>query len=108
MLLTGDNPGAAGHLAAEAGTTDIHADLLPEDRVDRVRATQATGRRVLLVGDGVNGAPALAAPDLGVAMGRGGPDLALHSADAVLVRDDLTTLPAAGRPVPPAASSRPA
>ncbi|MFE9655559.1 heavy metal translocating P-type ATPase [Micromonospora sp. NPDC006431] len=95
MLLTGDNPGAAGHLAAEAGITDVHAGLLPQDKVDRVRAVQADGRRVLLVGDGVNDAPALAAANLGVAMGRGGSDLALHSADAVLVRDDLPTLPAA-------------
>ncbi|WP_406601202.1 heavy metal translocating P-type ATPase [Micromonospora yasonensis] len=95
ILLTGDNPGAAGHLAAEAGITDVHAGLLPQDKVDRVRAVQADGRRVLLVGDGVNDAPALAAANLGVAMGRGGSDLALHSADAVLVRDDLPTLPAA-------------
>ncbi|OKI46446.1 metal-transporting ATPase [Micromonospora sp. CB01531] len=95
MLLTGDNAGAARHLAAEAGITDVHAGLLPQDKVERVRAVQADGRRVLLVGDGVNDAPALAAANLGVAMGRGGSDLALHSADAVLVRDDLPTLPAA-------------
>ncbi|MEV6925133.1 HAD-IC family P-type ATPase [Dactylosporangium sp. NPDC051485] len=94
VLLTGDNPGAAGRLAAEAGITDVHAGLLPADKVDRVRALQDHGRRVLLVGDGVNDAPALAAAHLGVAMGRHGSDLALHSADVVLVRDDLTTLPA--------------
>ncbi|WP_435585984.1 heavy metal translocating P-type ATPase [Micromonospora aurantiaca (nom. illeg.)] len=95
MLLTGDNAGAAGHLAAEAGISEVHAGLLPQDKVDRVRATQADDRRVLLVGDGVNDAPALAAANLGVAMGRGGSDLALQSSDAVLVRDDLSTLPAA-------------
>ncbi|NES39776.1 heavy metal translocating P-type ATPase [Micromonospora sp. PPF5-17] len=95
MLLTGDNPGAAGHLAAEAGISDVHAGLLPQDKVDRVRAAQTDGRRVLLVGDGVNDAPALAAADLGVAMGRGGSDLALQSSDAVLVRDDLAALPTA-------------
>jgi P-type E1-E2 ATPase len=94
VLLTGDNPGAAGRLAAEAGITDVHAGLLPADKVQRVRTLQHDGRRVLLVGDGVNDAPALAAADLGVAMGRHGSDLALHSADAVLVRDDLTALPA--------------
>ncbi|WP_432995486.1 heavy metal translocating P-type ATPase [Dactylosporangium sp. CA-233914] len=94
MLLTGDNPGAAGRLAAEAGITDVHAGLLPADKVKRVHALQDDGRRVLLVGDGVNDAPALAAAHLGVAMGRHGSDLALHSADAVLVRDDLTALPA--------------
>lgn len=94
VLLTGDNPGAARHLAAEAGITDTYAGLLPADKVDRVRDLQAQGRRVLLVGDGVNDAPALAAADLGVAMGRQGSDLALQTADAVLVRDDLSTLPA--------------
>lgn len=107
MLLAGDNHGAAGHLATEAGITDAHAGLLPKDKVKRVRTTQATGPRVLLVGDGVNDAPALAAADLGVAMGRGGSDLALHSADAVLVRDDLATRPATiTYPDAPAASSR--
>ncbi|MFG3578242.1 heavy metal translocating P-type ATPase [Micromonospora chersina] len=94
VLLTGDNPGAARHLAAEAGITETYAGLLPADKVDRVRDLQAQGRRVLLVGDGVNDAPALAAADLGVAMGRQGSDLALQTADAVLVRDDLSTLPA--------------
>ncbi len=94
VLLTGDNPGAAGRLATEAGITDVHAGLLPADKVDRVQALQADGARVLLVGDGVNDAPALATADLGVAMGSRGSDLALQSADAVLVRDDLTALPA--------------
>jgi cation-transporting P-type ATPase J len=94
VLLTGDNPGAAGRLAAEAGITAVHAGLLPADKVERVKALQAGGRRVLLVGDGVNDAPALATADLGVAMGGHGSDLALQSADAVLVRDDLTALPA--------------
>jgi heavy metal translocating P-type ATPase len=93
LLLTGDNPGAAARLAAEAGITDVHAGLLPDDKVERVRALQHDGQRVLLVGDGVNDAPALAAADLGIAMGRHGSDLALNSAGAVLVRDDLTTLP---------------
>ncbi|MEV6844579.1 heavy metal translocating P-type ATPase [Actinoplanes sp. NPDC051411] len=94
VLLTGDNRGAAVRLAGEAGIREVHAGLLPADKVDRVRALQAAGRRVLLVGDGVNDAPALAAADLGVAMGSPGSDLALQSADAVLVRDDLTALPA--------------
>ncbi|MGR6320520.1 heavy metal translocating P-type ATPase [Micromonospora soli] len=93
-LLTGDNAGAAGRLAADTGITEVHAGLLPEDKVDRVRARQRDGRRVLLVGDGINDAPALAAADTGVAMGRHGSDLALRTADAVLVRDDLAALPA--------------
>jgi heavy metal translocating P-type ATPase len=94
VLLTGDDQGAADRLAAEAGIGDVHAGLLPAGKVDRVRALQGQGHRVLLVGDGVNDAPALAAADLGVAMGGHGSDLALQSADAVLIRDDLATLPA--------------
>jgi cation transport ATPase len=85
---------SAGRLAAEAGIGEVLAGLLPEDKVDRVRGLQRDGHRVLLVGDGVNDAPALAAADLGVAMGRHGSDLALTTADAVLVRDDLAALPA--------------
>ena len=92
-LLTGDNAGAAGLLAGEVGITDIHAGLLPEDKVTHVHGLQSAGRRVLLVGDGVNDAPAMAAADLGVAMGRHGSDLPLETADAVVVRDELATLP---------------
>ena len=94
MLLTGDNPRAAGRLAAEVGITDVRAGLLPQDKVDAVRALQAGRPAVLLVGDGVNDAPALAAAHTGVAMGRAGSDLALETADAVIMRDDLATVPA--------------
>jgi heavy metal translocating P-type ATPase len=93
LLLTGDNLAAGYKLAAEVGITDVAARLLPADKADRVRALQASGQRVLLVGDGVNDAPALAAADLGIAMGRTGSDLALDTADAVIVRDDLAALP---------------
>ncbi|MDT4926072.1 MAG: cation-transporting P-type ATPase [Pseudonocardiales bacterium] len=92
ILLTGDNASAAQQLAADVGITDVHAGLLPADKVTHVHALQHDGRRVLLVGDGVNDAPALAAADLGIAMGGHGSDLALETADAVIVRDDLTTL----------------
>jgi heavy metal translocating P-type ATPase len=94
VLLTGDNPRAATTLAAQIGITDIRAGLLPQDKVTAVREIEGAGRRVLLVGDGVNDAPALAAAHTGVAMGRAGSDLALETADAVIVRDDLATLPA--------------
>lgn len=94
VLLTGDNPRAAASLAADVGITDIRAGLLPQDKVTAVRDLQRDGHRVLLVGDGVNDAPALAAADTGVAMGGIGSDLALSSADAVIVRDDLGTLAA--------------
>jgi heavy metal translocating P-type ATPase len=94
VLLTGDNRRAATTLAAQIGITDIRAGLLPQDKVTAVRELEGAGRRVLLVGDGVNDAPALAAAHTGVAMGRAGSDLALETADAVIVRDDLATLPA--------------
>ncbi|MFH9403721.1 heavy metal translocating P-type ATPase [Streptomyces sp. NPDC017638] len=94
VLLTGDNPRAAARLAAEAGIEDVRAGLLPEDKVRAVRELQAAGRKVMVVGDGVNDAPALAAAHTGVAMGRAGSDLALETADAVVVRDELTTVPA--------------
>ncbi|TDB73148.1 heavy metal translocating P-type ATPase [Micromonospora sp. KC723] len=93
-LVTGDNAAAAGRLAEDVGIRTVHSGLLPADKVDRVRALQRDGRRVLLVGDGINDAPALAAADAGIAMGRRGSDLALQTADAVLIRDDLTALPA--------------
>jgi cation-transporting P-type ATPase J len=94
VLLTGDNRRAATTLAAEVGITDVRAGLLPQDKVTAVRDLEATGHRVLIVGDGVNDAPALAAAHTGMAMGRSGSDLALDTADAVVVRDDLATLPA--------------
>ncbi|MCZ0204400.1 heavy metal translocating P-type ATPase [Streptomyces sp. UMAF16] len=94
MLLTGDNPRAAARLAAETGIEEVRAGLLPEDKVRAVREGEAAGRTVMLVGDGVNDAPALAAAHTGVAMGRAGSDLALETADAVVVRDELATLPA--------------
>ncbi|MFC9424674.1 heavy metal translocating P-type ATPase [Streptomyces sp. NPDC056987] len=93
-LLTGDNPRAAARLADEVGITDVRAGLLPQDKVAAVREREAAGRRVLVVGDGVNDAPALAAAHTGVAMGRAGSDLALETADAVIVRDELATVPA--------------
>ncbi|MGI8760388.1 MAG: heavy metal translocating P-type ATPase [Jatrophihabitantaceae bacterium] len=93
VLLTGDNAGAAARLAEEVGITDVRAGLLPADKVTAVRALQNEGRTVLLVGDGVNDAPGLAAADLGLAMGRHGSDLALETSDAVIVRDELSTLP---------------
>jgi P-type E1-E2 ATPase len=94
LLLTGDNRRAAELLATQAGIADVHAGLLPQDKVAAVRALEAEGQRVLLVGDGVNDAPALAAAHTGVAMGRAGSDLALDTADAVIMRDDLSTVPA--------------
>jgi len=94
VLLTGDNRRAAERLAGEVGIGDVRAGLLPQDKVDAVNDLQARGARVLLVGDGINDAPALAAAAAGAAMGRAGSDLALDTADAVIMRDDLATIPA--------------
>ncbi|MFH9292740.1 heavy metal translocating P-type ATPase [Streptomyces sp. NPDC017520] len=94
VLLTGDNERAARRLAAEVGISDVRAGLLPQDKVAAVRAWEAEGLRVLVVGDGVNDAPALAAAHTGIAMGGAGSDLALETADAVVVRDELAAVPA--------------
>ena len=95
MLLTGDNPRAATRLATDAGISPdhAHAGLLPQDKVQAVRRLEADDRKVLVIGDGVNDAPALAAAHTGIAMGRAGSDLALETADAVIVRDELATVP---------------
>lgn len=94
VLLTGDNERAARHLADEAGITEVRAGLLPQEKAAAVREWEAEGRRVLVVGDGINDAPALAAAHTGIAMGQAGSDLALETADAVVVRDELATIPA--------------
>ncbi|WP_433788221.1 heavy metal translocating P-type ATPase [Actinomycetospora sp. CA-101289] len=93
-LLTGDNPRTARRVGDAVGIGDVRASLLPADKVTEIERRRASGERVLVVGDGVNDAPALAAADVGVAMGHGGADLTLSAADVVIVRDDLMTLPA--------------
>lgn len=91
VLLTGDNAPAARHLAAAVGIAEVHAGLLPEQKVDAVRALPG---RVLMVGDGVNDAPAMAAAHASIAMGGRGADLTLQTADVVTVADDLGAIPA--------------
>jgi heavy metal translocating P-type ATPase len=95
LLVTGDNPRAAARLATEAGIAAGHvrAGLLPQDKVAAVHGMEARGHKVLVIGDGVNDAPALAAAHAGIAMGRAGSDLALETADAVIVRDELAAVP---------------
>ncbi|WP_142383322.1 heavy metal translocating P-type ATPase [Mycobacterium intracellulare] len=93
VLLTGDNQATADQLAAQVGITDVRAGLLPEDKVNAVQQLQASGQKVAVIGDGINDAPALAAAHAGIAMGGAGSDLTLQTADAVIVRDDLTTVP---------------
>jgi heavy metal translocating P-type ATPase len=94
ILLTGDNQATADQLAAQVGLTDVRAGLLPDDKVTAVRQLQLEGEKVTVVGDGINDAPALAAADTGIAMGGAGSDLTLQTADAVVIRDDLTAIPA--------------
>jgi Cd2+/Zn2+-exporting ATPase len=97
VMLTGDNRGTAQAIAAELGVDEVHAELLPDDKVRIVRDLEAAGERVAFVGDGVNDAPALAAATVGIAMGAAGTDVALETADVALMGDDLATLARAVR-----------
>ena len=98
MLLTGDNQAVAARVAAEVGIapTDVIAGVLPSEKADAIAALQAEGRRVAMVGDGVNDSVALATADIGMAMGTG-TDAAIEAGDITLVRGDLRTVPTALR-----------
>ena len=87
VMLTGDNPQTANAIGRNLGVTDVRASLLPADKERVIAGLQAEGRKVMMVGDGINDAPALTRADLGVAIGQG-TDVAIESADVVLVRDD--------------------
>jgi Cd2+/Zn2+-exporting ATPase len=98
VMLTGDRPGAAAAVAEAlggpgAGVDEYRAGLLPEDKVAAVQALRDEHGKLIFVGDGVNDAPALAAADVGVAMGSAGTDIALETADIALMADDLSKLP---------------
>jgi Zn2+/Cd2+-exporting ATPase len=93
VLVTGDNTATAERIAGELGIGEVHAEVLPQHKVEIVTQLQAEGRRVAFVGDGVNDGPALATADVGVAMGLGGTDVAIETAEIALLSDDLTKLP---------------
>lgn len=97
VMLTGDDERTAQAIAAQAGITEVRAGLLPEDKLDAIRELQAGGRVVAMVGDGINDAPALAAADIGIAMGAAGTDIAIETADIALMADDLMKIPKAIR-----------
>jgi Cd2+/Zn2+-exporting ATPase len=96
-MLTGDHRRSAGRIATELGLDEYHAELLPEQKHARISGLRAQYGPVLMVGDGVNDAPALAAADVGVAMGAAGSDVALEPADVALMSDELLRLPYAIR-----------
>lgn len=88
IMLTGDNPSTAAAIASEAGITDYRAGLRPQDKAEAVVQLQAAGRKVAMLGDGVNDAPALAAADVSFAMGAGS-DVAIETADITLMQGDV-------------------
>lgn len=92
-MLTGDNPGTAQAVASELGIDEVHAGMLPQEKSDRIAAWTAGGEQVMMIGDGINDAPALAKASLGVAMGGLGSDVALNAADVVLVQDRVERIP---------------
>ena len=93
-MLTGDTHAAADHIARAAGIEEVHAGLLPQDKLSQIRAFQAEGRSVAMVGDGINDAAALAQADAGLAIGTG-TDLAREAGDAILLRGDPAQIVAA-------------
>ncbi|EHR70978.1 heavy metal translocating P-type ATPase [Burkholderiales bacterium JOSHI_001] len=95
VMLTGDNAATARAVAQQLGIDEVHAELLPEDKVTVIAELQKQGHRVAMVGDGINDAPALARADVGIAMGGGGTQAALEAADVALMTDDLAKIGAA-------------
>lgn len=93
VLLTGDNQKAADYFARETGITEVHAELLPEEKVQSIERLQAAGKKVCMIGDGVNDAPALKTAHIGIAMGSMGSDIAVEAADIALMSDDISKIP---------------
>ena len=92
-LLTGDHQRTAEYFAGLAGISDVHADLLPALKVEKIRDLRRQGRNICMIGDGVNDAPALKTANVGVAMGSMGSDIAVDAADIALMGDDISKIP---------------
>jgi Cd2+/Zn2+-exporting ATPase len=92
-MVSGDRQPVATRVAREIGCEEVVGECLPQNKVDFVRQVKAKGYRVAVVGDGVNDAPALAAGDMGIAMGAAGSEVAIHSATIALMNNDLRRLP---------------
>ena len=92
-MISGDRQPVTTRIAAEIGCEEAKGDCLPQNKVEFVRSVKAKGYRVAVVGDGVNDAPALAAGDIGIAMGAAGSEVAIHSATIALMNNDLRRLP---------------
>ncbi len=93
ILLTGDHQTTAWYFAQQVGISEVHSELLPEEKVQAIKAMQEEGHTVCMIGDGVNDAPALKTADVSVAMGSMGSDIAIDAADIALMSDDLSKIP---------------
>ena len=92
-LLTGDNKNAAEHIASNVGINDLKYNCLPEDKISKIREFQSTNKKVAMIGDGINDAPALRQADIGISMGGVGSDISIEASDVCLVSDDIKNIP---------------
>lgn len=93
VLLTGDNYKTANYLSNKIGITNVFAELLPQEKVSKIEDLKATNKKVCMIGDGINDAPAFKASNVGVAMGNIGSDIAIDASDIALMGDELSKIP---------------